>query len=273
MTKKGIYIIALSTLILNACTKALTTNQADSDIVVVESFLRPGEPISVNLSKMIPFIEEEYTGDKTVDTANVYINHKGKNYLLVSDPNTPGKYLSADSNLKAIIGDSYSLSFIYKGAEVTASTSIPSKPSNAVISSKTLYIETAIAGPGSAGNQTTVSCDNPDNAYHLVVIEYVEPVFAPINENLLEENFENFRKVSTEPVQSTSFDINTRQHLFFFGTYRIVIYKVNTEYVNLYENISQSTLSLSNPLTNIKNGQGIFTGISSDTLWLEVIKL
>ena len=273
MNKKVIYIIALSTMVFNACTKTPNSIQGESDVVVVESFLQPDEDVSVKLSKMIPFIEEEYTGDRTVDTANVYIHHQGVDYLLTPSQSEPGKYISADSNLKTIVDGSYSLSFIYNGDEVTASTSIPSKPSNTVISSPNLYIDPTIVGPGSATNPITVSWGNPENSYHLIVVEYTEPSYSPINENLSEESFENFKKVSTEPVLSNSLDLDTRQHLLFFGTYRIITYKVNTEYVNLYENISQNTLNLTEPLTNVKNGQGIFTGMSSDTLWLEVVKL
>ena len=273
MTKSVIYQLVFLTIILNACTKTPHAVQGESDIVVVESYLQPGADISVQLSKMIPFTQEEYMGDRTVDTANVYIHHKGKDYLLEPLQNAPGKYISVDSNLKAIIGDNYSLSFIYNGVEVTASTSIPFKPGNTVISSPNLYIDPNIVGPGSATNPITVSWDNPENTYHLIVIEYMEANYLPISENLSEDSFEDFRKVSTEPVLSTSLDLDTRQHLLFYGTYQIITYKVNTEYVNLYENISQSTLNLTEPITNIKNGQGIFTGMSSDTLWLEVVKL
>jgi len=61
--------------------------------------------------------------------------------------------------------------------------------------------------------------------------------------------------------------------LAFFGNYKIIIYKVNEEYVNLHENISQSSLNLTEALTNIENGLGIFTGINSTTLTLEVAKI
>ncbi|RLD82470.1 MAG: hypothetical protein DRJ10_05030, partial [Bacteroidetes bacterium] len=83
----------------------------------------------------------------------------------------------------------------------------------------------------------------------------------------------DFRKFSAEPIDGDAYDLNTRRQLVFFGNYRLILYKVNQEYVNLYENISQSTLNLTEPLTNIDNGLGIFTGINSDTLSLQVREL
>jgi len=58
-----------------------------------------------------------------------------------------------------------------------------------------------------------------------------------------------------------------------FGTYQIIVFRVNPEYAALYESSSNSTLSLEEPPTNIVNGLGIFTGVSSDTLYLEVSEI
>jgi len=56
----------------------------------------------------------------------------------------------------------------------------------------------------------------------------------------------------------------------YFGTHRIIIYHVLPDYADLYEQNSTSSQNLENPSTSISNGYGIFTGLNSDTLYLEV---
>ena len=156
---------------------------------------------------------------------------------------------------------------------MTSSTTIPTRPTNPRLSTSVLHIDPYVRGPGSLLEPMTVTWTNPDNTYHLIVLEYLNGTYTPIGENLDPESYADFRKVSTEPILGTSFDLDTRQHLVFFGTYRINIYKINDEYVNLYENVSQSTLNLTEALTNIENGLGIFTGINSASLTLYVQSL
>jgi len=272
--RRIIYPITLVVLaILSACTKDIITQDAETDVPVVEAFLEPGHEVSVRLSKMLPFTEDEYTGSLTIDTAQVYINYNGTDYLLTPVNGEPGKYVSSDPALAAVPGASYNLSFDYKGNTVSSFTSIPFKPVNAGLSASSLYVDQSVVGPGSATAPMIVSWDNPDNSYHLIIVEYLEPTYNAINENMDSTKYEEFRKVSTEPVIEGMYNLDTRKHLAFFGSYRVIIYKVNEEYVNLYEDVSQSSLSLSEPLTNIENGLGIFTGVNSDTLLLEVRKL
>ncbi len=222
---------------------------------------------------MVPFTEEEFSGSLTIDSAEVYIKYNEIEYLLEPVSDDPGKYVSQDSNLVVLPGNDYALSFDYNGHSVTSTTSIPTRPINTSLNPSVLYIDPYAMGPGMSQNKVTVYWDNPDNIYHLIIIEYMESSYDPISPNLDPESFDQYRKVSTKPVLETSYDLDTRRQLAFFGTYKIIIYKVNEEYVNLHENISQSSLNLTEPLTNIENGLGIFTGINSTTLTLEVAKI
>lgn len=54
----------------------------------------------------------------------------------------------------------------------------------------------------------------------------------------------------------------------FFGNYILVLYKVNNDYVELYERISSSDLA--NPVSAVANAWGIFTGMSADTIRYQV---
>jgi len=272
--KKIIYLITLSVLVLfSSCTEENITPESDYDIAVVQAFLEPDQEVSVHISKMIPFTEEEYTGETTIDSADVFVNYNGTEYLLSPVIGEPGKYVSLDTTLKANSGDSYNLSFDYNGYVVTSNTTIPSIPANVALSSSVLYVDPNVIGPGSVQNPIIVSWSNPENAYHLIVVEYLESEYNPIIENLDSTNFDQFRKVSTEPILETSYDLKARQQMMFYGTYKVNIYRINEEYVNLYENVSQSSLNLTEPLTNIENGLGIFTGVNLVSLTLEVIEI
>jgi len=52
----------------------------------------------------------------------------------------------------------------------------------------------------------------------------------------------------------------------------LVLYHLNEEYAMLYATSGNSSTDLTSPSTNISNGFGIFTGMSTDTLFLQVYK-
>ena len=268
--KQKTYILTLTILVLlNACTKENLNTGLDSDIPVVEAYLEPGKETTIRLSKMLPFTEDEYSGSLIIDSAEVYISYEGTDYICTPVNDEPGMYVSLDSNLIVEAGGAYSLFFEYNDYTVTSSTLIPPKPANAALST-TVYTVSQ-NGMGFIQDPLTVTWDNPDNTYHIIIVEYMESNYNPIRWNMDPDSYDQFRKISTEPVSGDSYNLDTRKHLLFYGSYQIHIYKVNEEYVNLYENISQNSLNLTEPLTNIENGLGIFTGINSVTLYLEVV--
>lgn len=67
--------------------------------------------------------------------------------------------------------------------------------------------------------------------------------------------------------------MDTRRNLTQYGRHQVIVFRVNHEYAALYQSTGSSTLSLTQPPTNIQNGLGIFTGVSSDTLYFEVTKI
>ena len=79
--------------------------------------------------------------------------------------------------------------------------------------------------------------------------------------------------IISEPQISSFYAIFPRRAFSHYGTHQIIVYRVNPEYAALYESSGNSTLSLAQPPTNVENGLGIFTGVSSDTLYLEVEKI
>ena len=130
---------------------------------------------------------------------------------------------------------------------------------------------------GFGGNQDAIEVvwDNSEGDYYYVVIENIEDNPEFVNDLLAEfqanGNARRFFQI-TEPEISDFYAINALRDLTQFGTYRIIVYRVNPEYAALYETAGTSSISIASPPSNIENGLGIFTGVSSDTVYLEVIK-
>lgn len=263
-------------LLLISCENTIDDDETENiqDIAVVASFLDPDREITVKLSKMIPFIDEEFTDNLSIENAEVYITHNGNEYLLTEDTEEPGIYLNTNPELTLVANDSYDIHFLYNETTVSATTIIPSEPENASLSAPTIEIEEFVPGPPTGGDTQTVTAfwDNTNNEYHTILIEYLEDDYDPINSFIDPDTYDGLRVTSTDPISGDSVDLNSR-NFSFYGTYRIAIYRVNSEYVNLFENISQNSLNLTEPLTNIDNGLGIFTGMNSTSLTLEVVPL
>jgi hypothetical protein len=58
----------------------------------------------------------------------------------------------------------------------------------------------------------------------------------------------------------------------YFGTHRVIVYHVNSEFAELFDNPGMSSVSMAEPPTNINNGLGIFTSMNTDTVYFKVYK-
>lgn len=262
--------------LLVSCENTLDTDETENieDIVVVEAFLDPNKEITVKLSKMIPFLEDESSDDLSIENADVYIINNDNEYLLTAGTDEAGMYTNTNPELTLTANETYELKFTYNDILVSSSTTIPSPPENPSLSSNQIEIAAFVPGPPSAttSETITVNWNNTNNDYFIILIEYLETDYDPINSFLSTDNYDQLRITSTDPINVESIDLNSR-NFSFYGTHRITIYTINSEYVNLYENISQNSLNLTEPLTNIENGVGIFTGMNPISLTLEVVPL
>lgn len=73
------------------------------------------------------------------------------------------------------------------------------------------------------------------------------------------------------PTQSNTVNI-VRQNFEYYGKYKLILFKVNGEYIDLFNNRGQSSLNLTNPPTNVTNGFGVFIAMNVDTLDFTVLK-
>ena len=57
-----------------------------------------------------------------------------------------------------------------------------------------------------------------------------------------------------------------------YGKYLVTLYKINDDYVRLFESEVQDGTELNEPPSNIINAFGIFTAFASDTISFEIVR-
>ncbi|HBF87309.1 MAG TPA: hypothetical protein DDX39_01615 [Bacteroidales bacterium] len=242
-------------------------NSEFSDSPIIESYLNPGNYFNLKISRQLPFSSNvSYSAD---DINNLTVQITINNNIHTLQPLGNGKYI--DSSLTVSENDYYYLSFKFNSRNVAAYTYVPSKPASVTQSASKIYIQKIdtddMPSFGDQPDPVEITWSNPDNSYYLIVVENIEATLNPIfdfGDDDPPSNF--FRK---QPSNASSEEIRSMEFQY-FGTHRIIIYHVLPDYASLYDQNSTNSQNLTNPSTSITNGYGIFTGLNSDTLWLEV---
>ena len=263
-----ISLYALSLSVLHACKKE---QQEFTDSPIIEAYLESGNFVSVKISRQIPFSSDVTYSADDINQLTVNFEYNNTTYLL--HPVDSGRYV--DSSLFVQEGAECKISFVYNSKNVSAYTYIPAKPVNFTQSATSIAIERqdSTSGPPTSTtmpNPISLTWDNSDVSYYLLVIENMEATLDPIRDfggNAPPGN--RFRK---SPTNSSSEEINSREFQY-YGKHRIILYHVLPDYATLYEQNSTSSQNLTNPSTSITNGYGIFTGMNSDTLYIQVNEL
>lgn len=240
-----------------------------TDRPIIESYLSPGDYLNIKLSRQIPFSSDVSYSDDDINNLTISVTRNNVNYTLKALGD--GRYI--DSSLLVAENDLLYLSFNFNSKNVTAYTKIPGKPQKFKESVTEIELEKVDSASfpnfGSQPDPINLTWDNTDGSYYLVLIENIEANLEPIRDfgsNTAPGN--RFRK---SPTNASSTEIRSMEFQY-FGTHRIVLYHILPDYASLYDENSSSSLNLTNPSTSIINGYGIFTGLNSDTLYLEVKK-
>lgn len=246
---------------------------ADLEKAVLEGFLYANSPVdSIRITNLVTYGTDAESVPSTINL-DVHLSWNGLAYLMSPTSGDSGYYHYSGTDLEILPGETYGISFEYAGKSVSATTTLPMPPTGLAMETETLLVEQVVFGqgmPGGGGGQTDepaeIKWDNPSGEFYFVVVENIEVNPASIFVNVpFERNF-NF---VTEPT-SSDFFLLERRVLEQYGTHRAVVYRVNQEYVDLYENSEQDSRNLNEPLSNVENGLGVFTGFSSDTIFFEV---
>lgn len=251
--------------VLTSCSKTDSDSQNDGKIVI-ESYINPGKLIKVKATKEILYTSEDTTA-QYVNDLQITISDGTNSELMVYIGD--GTYQS--TSIIALENLSYTMKLLYNGEEVSSATTIPIKPKDYVISEDSIQIEQMVQGQPPSGNPEGNSVDlswtSNDDVYYLVVVENTETDPDTINAKAGAFN----RVFRADPFQGNNYQLR-RQNFSYYGLHRIILFSLNAEYAYLYEMTGNNSLNLTTPPGNITNGLGIFTGINSDTLYLEIYK-
>ncbi len=271
--KNYLYLIVI-VFLFHSCTKVNTLDDIPAR-AVVEGYLSDGQPISIKISKEIKF-ESNDTIAAPINGLNLTIfDNTASNKIFLAGSDS-GIYYSPE---KIISGHSYTLSFDYQSQKITATTSIPSKPTGFAISTSQVTVTQINIGGGfpggggarpNFGDAIALSWTNDDQSFYLTAYKNLETNPESIITGAINFGFAR-RPTFNQPTQGSTAQINPIQ-LEYFGSFDVYCMHVQPEYAALYQQTNNTSINLAPPPTNIENGLGIFTGYSVDTLRLVVKK-
>jgi hypothetical protein len=256
--------ICLST---TACSDDLTASVAPQK-AVVEAYLSPNNIIDVLVTKELPF-SDTTTQVTPITDLTVKVQFDATTVTLKS--NGDGHYLST---VKVDSNKTYRLFFDYGGKTLEATTTIPAKPTGFTESVQEIKIAQFTVGGGGFGttqpDPVRFTWYNPNNDFFFIVAHNTEGFPEEINIRPAGVDIPN-RRFRSRPQAASAYEIRPRQFVY-YGAHDMILYRINAEYASLYDGNGSNSLNLTAPYTNVKNGLGIFTGVSADTLKLRVSK-
>lgn len=270
--KKSIFYIAFALVIFGSCTDDSTVVEIPQS-VIVEGFLHENQSISnLKLMSIIPYYDS-LDNQNIITDATVNIEVDGNNFTMTSLGN--GYYELPNLTIEAT--KTYKISLDYYDETITAETTIPTPLTGIAISDTLIELtQVTTGGPpagGGSGNfnepPLDITWDNDGVSYYFVSIKNMATDIEWINTARIPEE-ETLFSFSSDPESTGIHSLDVGRRLTQFGQHQVIIYKVNPEYALLLSEQSDASFSLSEPYTNIVNGRGIFTGISSDTLYFNV---
>ena len=243
------------------------------DKLSVQAYLHAGQSLdSVKFEKVIPLDSLESLAPPN-DLSPVVKTGAGESFPLVLT-DTDGTY--GNGELVIEDGQNYSLEVGYNGELVVAETFIPAPPENLVLSDTIVKRDkirdfTDLFDQG-IPDPVEIAWEGEEGAFYFVNVENIENNPEIINELFEGGDIPQSQNILTEPSVASSYAINAFQDITHYGTHAVTVYRVNPEYVVLYEDNTGGTGSINEITTNVTNGFGIFTGLNSRTIHFEVRK-
>lgn len=228
--------------------------------VVVDGVLYMGQPqVSVRLWMLAPLSADQ---PQPLQADAVVIRAETMDYILFPQDGDPGIYRDVSGQLQLVPQAVYQLVIVKNEAFTIGVTVVPDPPEALSISQAQYAINAADrAGPGGFA----VSWNNPDGRLFvgkiLLLSEPVARIDPGDDENLNTE-------AVLDITDGVSYDVPFNQ-LHYYGDHAMILYAVNPEYRDFFGNTSPQ-LRLQQ-YTNLYNGLGIFTAVTPDTVFFQVI--
>lgn len=270
MTKYILHIGCIFCLAFVACEDETTLETIDE--LTVHAFLHAGQPLdTVAFGKVIPL--DSLTAPTTPDDLSPVVKSSDGGTFPLHFLGENGKYGNPDFVVEQ--GKTYTLEVAWNGKTVSAETFVPAAPQG-VILTDTIIERKKINSFEDLQNMTVpdpieVNWQGEAGAWYFVSVKNIEADPEPVAD--IQFGGGGARpSFLTEPSANPFYVINTFRDITHFGKYEVKIFRVNPEYVALYEDNTSGTGSLNEIRTNVQNGYGIFTGMNSTSVFFEVKK-
>lgn len=266
----------LSLLVAPACLLACsdaTAPEDDARQVVVEAFLFAGEPVDhVRLTETVPLGEDPALAP-TVDDAIVTLL-RGTERWVLARLEEPGGYGYPGDDLKVCEGDLFRIEVEAFGRTATGETMVPPPPVGVELDTHRLEVPELVPGsfdPGALQSlRITVTWEKPEGSMHFVDVEGLDPGAESILPGFIGGRAGRFR-IRSAPTEEAFHTINLPQ-LEHLGSHRAIVYRVNQEYADLYNNRVQDSRDLNEPPSNIRSGLGVFSAFNSVAREFELVR-
>ncbi|MDP8206458.1 MAG: DUF4249 family protein [Candidatus Electryonea clarkiae] len=263
------FLLLVSVIAIIGCTEESLV-VPENDQIVVRAYLYTGKPVEEIQISSTFLLDEEIETAPVINDAQISLIRDSRRFQLIPSPGDSGYYHYPGEDLIILAGEKYLIEVDYFGSIATAQTIVPPAPTDVSLSSNLLVVPdfsnfTRGSRPEFDNFTFTAYWNNDDNKFFYLVIDNLgsnpPPIDAPFAGKMA-----NF---ISQPVRSDSFVVSVGMvtHL---GSHRLIVYRINQEYADMYEWRNQDSRDLNEPLTNIENGLGVFSAFNSDSLFFEV---
>ena len=265
-------LFAFPWILLVSCEEEATFETVDE--LTMQAFLHADEAIdTVELRPLIPLNSSDAL-ENLSDLEPVIYSSSGEVIPLSYLPGTDGVY--AAPGISVVEGETYSIEVVYNDRIVRAESQVPSAPANVTISDTLLYrtqiVDFTDLQSLDMPDPIELNWEGEEGAYYFVHVQNISEDQEAVNLLFENEGAPPRPDFRSEPSTDAFFAINTFQEITYYGWYEATIYRVNAEYVALYEDNSSGSGNLNEIITNVENGFGIFTCLNSTKVYFEVKK-
>jgi hypothetical protein len=228
------------------------TNDVSTRTPIVESYLQAGDTtLTVKVYSMEAYLKDGYELSQPIGGLSLSVNGRALTET------AEGSYTLrlGEDTIRGL--QRYELSFDYLNRTVAAATTVPPPVTGLSIDPTFITRTSSSYFFWDTTDTTTIrlTWDDPDRSYYQIYIE------SPASSDLpsMGGGAMQFRRRMMQPFRGSSYTTTSREFMT-SGNYSIHVYRVNKDYVDLYERASATDLA--NPASAIDNAFGIFTGMS-----------
>jgi hypothetical protein len=255
-------------LLMYSCEEITEVVKTEQTPVVQAFLMHQQDTFKVTVKYLIPYSgSEDDTVQLPVSRIPVYLIWETDTLLMEENRVNAGEYLLGSSELKVKPGDTIKLFGIFQDIPFRAQTRIPTAVESLAISSGSIYY--TVGDPRSMMNaeNLTISWNNTLLDFYYVTVENLESVPEPLNEMMVDLPVMSF----AYPSQADQFQVSMR-NIRYFGKHRVIVFHVNPEFADLFDNSELTSNAITQPPGNVENAHGIFTAITADTVYFTVYK-